>query len=247
MLNNHPPLARSVLVVDDEPALRSFAAELLRDLGYSAVLAESGRVAVQLLLQDPEAVGAVLLDITMPGMTPEETFRQLTEIRPGLPVIILSGDLESAVRKRFGSDAIAGYIEKPYTDVELEAALAQALDRPPSAEPAAFQPARLAEHELKEIAHEYLGARELELPRMAERLAAGDFESLRALGHNLKGGGGCFGFPELTRIGMELESYAEASDAVSCGRQLNLLKEHLKTAAEASSRGLTTLRELSPR
>ncbi len=105
--------APAILVVGDEAALRQFAEMMLEEIGYSAVLAASGRQAVQTLLQDPEAIAGVLLDMTMPGMSPEETFRQLKEIRPDLPVLILSGELESTVRARFGAAALAGFIQKP--------------------------------------------------------------------------------------------------------------------------------------
>ena len=97
-------------------------------------------------------------------MPPEDTFRQLTEIRPGLPVIVLSGELEPTVRERFGVGTIAGYISKPYTDLELEAALNQVLNQvltgvlaePVPSQPAAFKLARVDGHELDLVKREYL-------------------------------------------------------------------------------------------
>jgi CheY-like chemotaxis protein len=218
----------TILVVDDEPALRSFAGILLEELGYSAMLAESGRAAVQLLLQDTDAVAAVLLDMTMPGLSPEETVRLLREIRSDLPVVILSGDLEKTVRDRFVPGTINGYIQKPYTDAELEAALLQALVQPASREPTPFKLARLSEDDIDEVKQEYLIKCRHDLPVMADLLAARDFEALQIAGHSLKGSGGCFGFSELTQLGRALEDYAQASDAASCGEQLDRLKDFLE-------------------
>lgn len=232
LLSPHSTLVCTVLVIDDEAALRSFAEALLQELGYAVVLAESGRAAVQLLLQDPAAIDAVLLDMTMPGMRPEETFRQLTEIRPGLPVIILSGDPENTVRKRFGPGTIAGYVQKPYTDREVEnalaQALAQALARPVLSNSNEFKLVRLSKREIDEAKRDYLVTRTLELPKIADLLTANDFYSVQLAGHSLKGSGGCFGLPEITLIGAKLEICAETFDTAACLEQINALKDCLK-------------------
>ena len=240
---DHYPPVLNILVVDDEAALRTFAAALLEDLGYGALLAESGRGAVQRLLQDPDAVRAVLLDMTMPGMTSEETFRLLREIRPDLPVIILSGDNEATVRKRFGPGTIAGYIQKPYSDLELGAVLEQAMARPE----APFKLARLSEDELATMGRDYLSKLRLDLAGMAASLNDRDFVSLQTLAHSLKGSAGCFGFSDLTQMGKALEAYAKASDVPSCGEQIHELRsylcrpdvDHLSLRPYGASRNLT--------
>jgi CheY-like chemotaxis protein/HPt (histidine-containing phosphotransfer) domain-containing protein len=227
--HRHSP---TILVVDDEPALRCLAEALLEELGYRAQLAESGRAAVQLLLQDPEAIAAVLLDMTMPGLGPEETLRLLHEISPALPVIILSGDSEAAVRQRFSAGAIAGYIAKPYTDTELEAVLAQALAQPVPDQPVpagAFKLASLSKEEVAGLGHDYLTQCKRDLARWTGLLAAGDFHSLRLTGHRLKGSGGCFGFPELTELGRQLEHHAGMADAACCRQQVDALTNYLES------------------
>jgi CheY-like chemotaxis protein len=226
--------APAILVVDDEAALRQFAEMMLEEIGYSAVLAASGRQAVQTLLQDPEAIAGVLLDMTMPGMSPEETFRQLKEIRPDLPVLILSGELESTVRARFGAAALAGFIQKPYTEVELEASLKGALAvRPESHPQAPAQPvitlARLSVAEINSMRQDYLAACRLDLETMSSLLRAGDFGALRVKAHSLKGSGGCFGMQEVTSLGHTLEEYAITQNAEACALQLDSLRGILRT------------------
>jgi CheY-like chemotaxis protein len=227
-LSNNSRLPLKILVVDDEPAIRSFAGALLADLGWLAVLADSGRAAVQFLLQDPAAVAAVLLDMNMPGMRPEETFRLMREIRPQLPVIILSGEPESAVRHRFGPGTIAGYISKPDFDLELELALALALSPPRAAAPRPFALSRVPDAEMDALRRDYLAKCKLQLPVMTTLLAARDFVSLRVIGHTLKGSGGCFGLSELSQLGRALEEYAGTADEAHCGKQMQILKNYLE-------------------
>jgi len=224
-----PTIPPIILVVDDEPALRSFAEALLHDLGYSARLAENGRAAVQALLQEPESVAAVLLDMTMPGLTPEETFRLMREIRPDLPVIILSGDLETVVRERFPPGTIAAFVQKPYTDQELETALAETLARHATSPlpPAQFKLVRLSDDEIAGMRHDYLAACRLDLARLNALLASRDFLALQVMGHTLKGSGGCFGLSNLTQLGNALEDSAKAANAAACAEQIEVLKGFL--------------------
>lgn len=80
---------------------------------------------------------------------------------------------------------------------------------------------------VQELVPAYLAARRQEVPQMMELLAASDFERLLVLGHSLKGSGGSFGFPELTRFGAALERSAQASDPVSFSQGLAQLKDYL--------------------
>ena len=82
---------------------------------------------------------------------------------------------------------------------------------------------------VQELVPEYLALRKQEVAKMMELLAASDFTRLRVLSHSLKGSGSSFGFPELTRIGAELERNAEALDAASFTRGLARLREYLES------------------
>jgi CheY-like chemotaxis protein len=226
LVRDFSPSAGTILVIDDERELRLLAEAMLEDLGYSALLAENGEAAVRMLQQNATAVTAVVLDLTMPGMGPEETLRRLKEVCPAVPVIILSGHGEDEVRRRFDVASVAGSIQKPYTETDLEAALTKALERVSDAPPI-LNLQRLTDDDFAELSQEFLTARKLELPRMADLLGAGDFEGLELMGHSLKGSGGCFGHSELTRLGSAIEHYAQVFDGVACGEQLALLKDCL--------------------
>jgi len=218
----------AILIVDDEPALRALAAAILRMLGHQVLQAANGAEAVQTFLEDPTAIAAVLLDMTMPVMGGEETFRHLREIRPDVPIVIVTGYDGVGFRPQMPAESL----QKPYTDTELADALERVLQPTLIAAapepPAGFQFVPLSASELQGLTGNYVAHRKRELPRMVELLNASDFASLRVLSHTLKGSGGCYGFSELTRLGAALERAAERADAVSFSEKLTLLRNFLE-------------------
>jgi signal transduction histidine kinase/ActR/RegA family two-component response regulator len=119
----------SVLVVDDVEEQRDIAARMLTRLGYEVETAASGEAAVQRLSDGP--VDVLVLDMIMePGIDGLETYRRISELRPGQPAVIASGFAESErVREAQGLGA-GPYIRKPYTLERIGRALREALDRP---------------------------------------------------------------------------------------------------------------------
>jgi PAS domain S-box-containing protein len=103
----------TVLVVDDEDVVRSMAQATLRKYGYSVLLAANGLEAVNIFKLQPDRVSLVLLDMTMPVMSGEETLRELKTIREDVRVIVSSGYNEIEALRRFG-DGVAGFLQKPY-------------------------------------------------------------------------------------------------------------------------------------
>ena len=104
----------SVLVVDDEDMVREAARHSLERAGYTALLASSGAQAVETLKGHADEVQMIVLDMTMPGLTGEETLERLRSIRPDIPIIVSSGYSELVAQRRFGN-RIDGFLQKPYT------------------------------------------------------------------------------------------------------------------------------------
>jgi CheY-like chemotaxis protein len=109
----------TVLIVDDEEPVRRAARNLLKFHGYGVLEAENGKRGVDIFEQDHSSIALVLLDLTMPVMSGEETLRRLREIDPRVPVILSSGFSEREALRRFGSNGLAGFIQKPYTSSKL--------------------------------------------------------------------------------------------------------------------------------
>ncbi len=103
----------TVLLVDDEETIRALGSEMLRELGFQAVTAEDGRNALEIFKKRDDIV-FVILDLTMPHMDGEQTFRELRRIRPDIRVIMSSGYNEQEVTQKFVGKGMAGFIQKPY-------------------------------------------------------------------------------------------------------------------------------------
>ena len=103
--------------------MRAVTCRGLQTFGFETAEAASGEEGVTRFADNPTRFSLVLLDLTMPGMTGEETLRALRAIRPGVPIVIMSGFNEADAMGRFGEDAPAAFIQKPYELRELRALL----------------------------------------------------------------------------------------------------------------------------
>jgi len=103
----------TVLVVDDEPLVRKFFASTLKHYGYEVVEAENGAEAARIFTADPARFAAVLLDLVMPVMSGKDVLPILLEARPGIHVVVTSGQVEDEVRQDLADWPIAGFIQKP--------------------------------------------------------------------------------------------------------------------------------------
>jgi PAS domain S-box-containing protein len=135
-----PATARgeTVLVVDDEQIVRRTVKTMLERYGYSVMLAENGREAVELYRVLADKIALILLDMTMPLMGGEETFRELRTIRPDVRVVLSSGYNEVEAVRRFTGKGLAGFIQKPYSAIALtekvRSVLAKSHEVPPAPE-----------------------------------------------------------------------------------------------------------------
>jgi two-component system cell cycle sensor histidine kinase/response regulator CckA len=117
----------TVLVVDDEETVRSTTYNALTHYGYDVMLAENGARALELFERDPDRVSVVLLDMTMPVMSGEETLRLMRKIRPELPIVLTSGFNESEAVGRFAGKGLSGFLQKPYTSSQMAGAVKSAI------------------------------------------------------------------------------------------------------------------------
>jgi len=117
-----------VLVVDDEAGLRTTLAANLELDGFEVVEAEDGAQALARAREQDFDV--VLTDIRMPGMSGVELFRQLQRMRPGIPVLLMTGfAIENVVRDALREGAYM-VVPKPFDVERLSSSLRRAIDRP---------------------------------------------------------------------------------------------------------------------
>jgi len=108
----------SVLIVDDEPEIRSMLHEFFEDKGYRVLMAGNGEQA--LLAVKEEAPGLVLLDIRMPNMDGVETLRLIKEMRPETVVVMISAYATIETAKQTLKLGAYDYIAKPFDLQHLE-------------------------------------------------------------------------------------------------------------------------------
>ena len=114
--------SNTVLLVDDDHSVREVTAQMLINLGYSVIQAESGRMALQ-LLEDGTAVDLLLADFAMPGMNGGELARAVQSTYPALPVVFITGYAELG-ELGMGSTTI---IQKPFREEQLASKVRSAL------------------------------------------------------------------------------------------------------------------------
>jgi CheY-like chemotaxis protein len=112
----------SVLIVDDEEPVRIVAAAALRRHGLAPIVASDGNEALRLYSEQPTPPLAVLLDLTMPGLSGEETLRRLRVLNPTLRVIVMSGYSEQDTMRRCADLGVSDFMAKPF---ELSTLLAK--------------------------------------------------------------------------------------------------------------------------
>jgi len=131
------PAPRCVLVVDDEPMALMLTKLVLSQAGFAVVTAQSGFEALDLFQKSPGRFALVLLDLSMPILDGEETFRRLRRMDPNITVLLNTGFIEKHHLERMLADGLAGFIRRPYESSEvieqIESVLAQKGERQPAA------------------------------------------------------------------------------------------------------------------
>ncbi len=108
-----------VLVVDDEQTVRELIQRVLQKQGYDVLLAKDGLEGIRAFEANAARIDLVFLDLTMPDVDGDETFRHLQEIKPDVKAILMSGYNEQDATQRFVSKSLAGFLAKPFLVSDL--------------------------------------------------------------------------------------------------------------------------------
>jgi PAS domain S-box-containing protein len=116
-----PVEGRSILLVDDDDAVRTVLSEQLRDLGMEVETASSGRQAIKQLRRNGRAYDLLLTDYAMPGLNGIETIRSVREVRPEIRAILMTGYADDAALDELDEVAV---LRKPIDPAALRRSLA---------------------------------------------------------------------------------------------------------------------------
>jgi PAS domain S-box-containing protein len=139
-IGNDPPAASKVdrrrlpggtetlLLVEDEAAVRSSARRLLERQGYSVLEARHGADALRIVEESGRSIDLVVTDLVMPEMGGKELAERLRAHRPGLKILFMSGYTEKAIAADGVMPPHTGFVEKPFTVEQLMRRLREILD-----------------------------------------------------------------------------------------------------------------------
>jgi CheY-like chemotaxis protein len=121
------PGTGTILIVDDEKFIRSMGKRMLETLGYTVLLAENGKEALEVYRKWQDKISLVVLDLMMPVMDGAEAFRKLREVNPRLRILISSGYTKEEKAESLLAAGAAGFVQKPFDIETFSEELAKAL------------------------------------------------------------------------------------------------------------------------
>jgi len=125
----HQPIETlTIMVVDDEKAVRQVVRRTLQRLGHRVLEADSGKAALAAVAAHEGSLDMVLTDVMMPGMSGRELAAQLADAYPMLRVIFMSGYAELEVHPDGTSTSRNAFLQKPFSVAEIESTVRQISD-----------------------------------------------------------------------------------------------------------------------
>jgi PAS domain S-box-containing protein len=120
---------QTVMVVDDEDAIRNFACRILQSEGYTVLQARNGEEALRLYERHESPIHLLLTDVMMPKMGGRQLYDQLRVAQPDLNVLFMSGCTEGTVLRQGVLENETTFIEKPFLFAALATAVRDALNQ----------------------------------------------------------------------------------------------------------------------
>jgi PAS domain S-box-containing protein len=118
----------SILYIDDEKSITNMAKQLLELLGYRVTISNSGHNALARFKSNPEAFDLVITDMTMPSTTGDKLAKELLNVRPGIPLILCSGNSAWVTEDKVKSMGFSAFVEKPIIKRDLSETIRKVLD-----------------------------------------------------------------------------------------------------------------------
>jgi len=130
-LSEWPRGSETVLVCEDEEALRAIVREILEGAGYAVLEAADGAEALHVVQRHEGSIDLLLSDVILPGMSGPELARSLVEMRPSLKVLHMSGHDDASMVHRGLIESGVAILRKPFASDVLLRKLRELLDGPP--------------------------------------------------------------------------------------------------------------------
>ncbi len=126
------PGTETILLVEDEANLRYLARQYLEKQGYKVIEAADGAVAMQIAVAHEAVIHLLLTDVIMPGMNGRELAQRISEIRPNVKILYMSGYTENVIGHNGMLDAGVCLLQKPFNLRDLKSKVREVLDATPT-------------------------------------------------------------------------------------------------------------------
>jgi CheY-like chemotaxis protein len=127
-ISDMPRGTETVLLVEDDEAVRALSRHVLERCGYTVLAADNGEAALQAAKSHAGPIHVVVTDVVMPGMGGREAAGKLAEFRPGVRVLYLSGYTDDAVVRHGVLESEVQFLQKPFAPAALAQKVREVLD-----------------------------------------------------------------------------------------------------------------------
>jgi CheY-like chemotaxis protein len=119
----------TILVIDDDDAVRRGLLRLLQNAGFETLEARDGSEAIHIFAERSDSITAMTLDLEMPTTNGRDTLAMLSAYAPDLPIVIATAypKPDDLIGRQLGERGV-GYLQKPFTAIELTAELRRVID-----------------------------------------------------------------------------------------------------------------------
>ena len=193
-----------VLLAEDSPDIRELVLLYIGETGVDVEAVENGQQAVELAME--QDFDLILMDMQMPIMDGRDAIRWLRKTGNQIPIIALTANAMKEDVRQYMELGASGFLPKPIDKNQFKSMLGQYLPM------STHKAKRNVHNDIADLVEKFKRSLPDSIQQIKQALQSDDAEQLSFVAHTLKGLGGSFGYPEITRIAKILETNAKDYD-----------------------------------